>query len=49
LLTAQQGKLLSEAEDGVAIGHTQGERLGFFARQFSDRDLFISFDESSEA
>jgi hypothetical protein len=39
VVTAEQAKLLTEAKDGVEIVDAQGNRLGFFARQFSDRDL----------
>jgi hypothetical protein len=39
VVTAEQAKLLSEAKGSVEIVDAQGNRLGFFARRFSDRDV----------
>jgi len=39
VVTAEQAKLLSEAIESVEIVDAQGNRLGFFARRFSDREV----------
>jgi hypothetical protein len=42
VVTAEQAKLLAEAKDSVEIVDGKGNRLGFFARQFSGRDVTIA-------
>lgn len=42
VVTAEQAKLLSEANDSVEIVDAQGNRLGFFARRFSDREVAVA-------
>jgi hypothetical protein len=42
VVTAEQAKLLSEANGSVEIVDAQGNRLGFFARRFSDRDVAVA-------
>ena len=39
VVTAEQAKLLAEATDSVEIVDGKGNRLGFFARRFSDREV----------
>lgn len=39
VVTAEQAKLLAEASDSVEIVDGKGNRLGFFARRFSDREV----------
>ena len=42
VVTAEQAKLLSEASDSVEIVDGQGNRLGFFARRFTEKDVAIA-------
>lgn len=39
VLTAEQARLLAEAQESVELVDAQGNRLGFFARRFSDVDI----------
>lgn len=39
VVTAEQAKLLSEANGSVEIVDAQGNRLGFFVRQVSERGI----------
>jgi hypothetical protein len=49
VVTAEQAKLLAEAQDSVEIVDGQGNRLGFFARPFSDRDVAIANQRAATA
>lgn len=49
VVTAEQAKLLADAKDSVEIVDSQGNRLGFFARRFSDRDVATAIQRASEA
>jgi hypothetical protein len=42
IVTADQAKLLSEASDSVEIVDGQGNRLGFFARRFTEKDVALA-------
>lgn len=42
VVSAEQAKLLQEAQDSVEIVDAHGNRLGFFARRFSDREVEIA-------
>ena len=39
VLNDEQARLLAEARDSVEIVDHQGNRLGFFARRFTDADV----------
>ena len=39
VITAEQAQFLAEAKDSVEIVDVKGNRLGFFARRFSDREV----------
>lgn len=39
VVSAEQAKLLAEARESVEIVDANGNRLGFFARRFSDGDI----------
>lgn len=39
VLSAEQARLLAEARESVELVDAQGNRLGFFARRFSDVDI----------
>jgi hypothetical protein len=39
VVTAEQAELLAEAKGSVEIVDGQGNRLGFFARRFSDPEV----------
>ena len=39
VVTPEQAKLLSEAKDSVEIVDGDGNRLGFFARRFSEHEI----------
>jgi hypothetical protein len=39
VLSAEQARLLAESQESVEIVDAQGNRLGFFARRFSDGDI----------
>ena len=39
VVTPEQAKLLSEAKDSVEIVDADGNRLGFFARRFSENEV----------
>ena len=39
VVTAEQAKLIAEAQGIVEIVDSHGKRLGYFARRFSDRDI----------
>ena len=42
VVTAEQAKLLANANESVEIVDAQGNRLGFFARFFSDHEVAIA-------
>ena len=42
VVTAEQAKLLADASESVEIVDAQGNRLGFFARRFSDHEVSIA-------
>ena len=42
VVTAEQAKLLADAIESVEIVDAQGNRLGFFARRFSDHEVSIA-------
>lgn len=42
VLTDEQARLLTEARESVEVIDPQGNRLGFFARRFSDVDIEIA-------
>ena len=42
VVSAEQANLLAEAQDSVEIVDAHGNRLGFFAGRFSDRDIEIA-------
>jgi hypothetical protein len=39
VVTAEQAKLLAEAQENVEIVDAKGNRLGFFARRFSANEI----------
>ncbi len=39
VVTAEQAKLLAEARNTVGIVRAEGNRLGFFARRFSNSEI----------
>jgi hypothetical protein len=39
VVSAEQARLLAETQESVEIVDANGNRLGFFARRFSDRDI----------
>jgi hypothetical protein len=48
VVTADQAKLLAEARESVEILDAQGNRLGFFARRFSDSDVAIALSRAAQ-
>ena len=42
VVTAEQAKFLAEARDSVEIVDNRGNRLGFFARRFTDQDIALA-------
>ena len=42
VLTDEQARLLAEARESVEVVDPHGNRLGFFARRFSDTDVEIA-------
>ena len=42
VVTDDQAKAISEAKEGIEIVDTAGNRLGFFARPFTDQDVAIA-------
>ena len=42
VVTSDQAKVLANARDSVEIVDTNGNRLGFFARPFSEQDIAIA-------
>jgi hypothetical protein len=42
VVTAEQAKFLAEARDSVEIMDDRGNRLGFFARRFTDQDIAVA-------
>ena len=49
VVTAEQAKLLAEANESVEIVDGKGNRLGFFARRFSDREIAMAPCRAAEA
>lgn len=47
VLTDEQARLLTEARESVEVIDPQGNRLGFFARRFSDVDIEIARNRSN--
>jgi len=39
VVSPEQARLLTETHESVEIVDSSGNRLGFFARRFSDRDI----------
>lgn len=48
VVNADQARLLAEARESVEIIDAQGNRLGFFARRFSDGDVAIALARAAE-
>ena len=48
VVTAEQAQLLAEAKGSVEIVDGQGNRLGFFARRFSDREVAAATTRAAE-
>jgi hypothetical protein len=42
VVTEDQARTISEAKDGVEFVDAAGNRLGFFARPFTDEDIAIA-------
>jgi hypothetical protein len=42
VVTAEQAKFLAEARDSAEIMDNRGNRLGFFARRFTDQDIAVA-------
>ena len=42
VVTEEQAKAIAEAKDGVEIVDAAGNRLGFFARPFTEEDIAIA-------
>ena len=42
VVTEDQAKAIAEAEEGVEIVDASGNRLGFFARPFTEDDIAIA-------
>lgn len=49
IVTSEQAKVLAEAQESVEIVDAKGNRLGFFARRFSDRDIAIARERAASA
>ncbi|MGB8853833.1 MAG: hypothetical protein WCC69_09730 [Pirellulales bacterium] len=48
VVNADQARLLTEARESVEIIDAQGNRLGFFARRFSDGEVAIALARAAE-
>jgi hypothetical protein len=46
VVTAEQAKLLAEAQENVEIVDAKGNRLGFFARRFSANEIATALDRA---
>lgn len=46
-VNAEQARLLTETHNSAEIVDSQGRRLGFFARPFTDRDMEIAMTRAS--
>ncbi len=42
VVTDDQAKAITEAKEGIEIVDAAGNRLGFFARPFTDQDIAIA-------
>ena len=42
VVTAEQAKILADAPDSVEIVDAHGNRLGFFARPFTEQEIVIA-------
>lgn len=49
VVNAEQARLLAEAQESVEIVDSQGKRLGFFARPFTDRDVETALARAAAA
>lgn len=47
VMTPDQAKLLAEAKDTVEVVDLNGNRLGFFARPFSEEDVAIARERAN--
>jgi len=47
VVTPDQAKILTDAEDCVEIVDAHGNRLGFFARPFTEQDIAVALKRAT--